>query len=196
MANGKGQVNGILDDLSHCAEHEDEVTVGQITESLGHRGFGPFLILPALIELTPLGGIPGVPSILALIVALFAGQIALGRKHMWLPAVLEGRTVESDKVRTAAGKLRPSARWLDRWFHERLPRFAGSGSARAAAAIIIALCLTVPPLELIPFASSAPMIAVAMIGLALTLRDGALMLVAYAVASIGLIAALATWLGG
>lgn len=36
----------------------------------------------------------------------------------------------------------------------------------------------VPPLELFPFASSAPMAAIAPIGLALLLRDGALMVVA------------------
>ncbi|EAQ01544.1 putative exoD-like membrane protein [Pseudooceanicola batsensis HTCC2597] len=187
MAETQGKVNEMLDDLSRCAEQGEEVTVGQITESLGHRGFGPFLVVPALIEITPLGGIPGVPSLLALIIVLFAGQIALGRKHMWLPGFLERREIEGDKVRKSAQKLRPLARWLDRWFHERLPRFAGSGSARVAAALVIALCLTVPPLELIPFASSAPMLAIAMIGLALTLRDGALMLAAYAVAAIGFV---------
>lgn len=196
MANENNQVNAILDDLSHCAEQKNEVTVGQITESLGHRGFGPFLIVPALIELTPLGGIPGVPSLLALIIALFAGQIALGRKHMWLPGFLKRRAVKGEKVQKSACKLRPLARWLDQWFHERLPRFAGSRSARVAAGIVIALCLTVPPLELVPFASSAPMIAIAMIGLALTLRDGALVLAAYAVAALGFIATGATWLGG
>jgi hypothetical protein len=37
------------------------------------------------------------------------------------------------------------------------------------------LCLTVPPLEFIPFASTAPMAAIAAFGLAMTLRDGLLM---------------------
>ncbi|KZY40931.1 hypothetical protein A3731_36685 [Roseovarius sp. HI0049] len=46
-------MNEILDDLSRCAEQKDNVTLGQITESFGHRGFGPFLIVPSLIELTP-----------------------------------------------------------------------------------------------------------------------------------------------
>jgi hypothetical protein len=37
------------------------------------------------------------------------------------------------------------------------------------------LCLTVPPLELVPFASTAPMAAIAAFGLGMTLRDGLLM---------------------
>lgn len=196
MTDENGQVNEILEDLSRCAEQKDDVAIGQITESFGHRGFGPFLIVPSLIELTPLGGVPGVPSILALIIALFAGQIALGRKHMWLPGLVERREVKGPKVQKAVRKLRPLARWLDRWFHERLPRFTDTRSTRVAAVIVIAICLMVPPLELIPFASSAPMIAIAMIGLALTLRDGALMLAAYAVAAIGVVVIGMTWLGG
>lgn len=196
MTDENGQVNEILDDLCRSAEQEEDVTIGQITESLGHRGFGPFLVVPALIVITPLGGIPGVPSLLALIIALFAGQLGFERRHMWLPEFLERRDVEGEKVRQSAHKLRPLARWLDRWFHERLPRFAGAGAARVAAAIVIPLCLTVPPLEMIPFASTAPMIAIAMTGLALTLRDGALMLAAYAAGLIGLIAAGMAWLSG
>ena len=61
---------------------------------------------------------------------------------------------------------------------------------RRAAAVVVALCCTVPPLELIPFASSAPMLAIAAFGLAILVRDGLLMLVALA------LSALAVGLGG
>ena len=58
---------------------------------------------------------------------------------------------------------------------------------RIAGAVVIALAATVPPLELLPFASSAPMLAIAAFGLALLVRDGLLMLIACAlsVAAIG-----------
>ena len=58
---------------------------------------------------------------------------------------------------------------------------------KVAAVMILLLCLTVPPLEFLPFASSAPMLAIAAFGLALTVRDGLLMLIATAlsVAAIG-----------
>ena len=44
------------------------------------------------------------------------------------------------------------------------------------AGAILLLCCTVPPLEFLPFASSIPMLAIAVLGLALTVRDGALVL--------------------
>ncbi len=47
------------------------------------------------------------------------------------------------------------------------------------AAACLLLCLTVPPLELFPFASTAPMAAIALFGLAMTLRDGLVMALAF-----------------
>jgi len=53
---------------------------------------------------------------------------------------------------------------------------------RLSAVACILLALTVPPLELLPFASSAPMAAIAMFGLALLVHDGALMIAAWLLA--------------
>lgn len=196
MAESGKQVNEILDELCYTAGNKEKITVGEIAESLGHRGFGPFLSVPALIEITPIGGIPGVPSVLALIIALFAVQIVFRRKYMWLPDFIERRSVSEDRIESATRRLRPLADWLDRWFHERLPRFADSGSSKVAAAIVILLCLTVPPMELLPFASTIPMGTIALIGLALTVRDGALMLAAYVLAAVGLGVVAVSGLGG
>lgn len=40
------------------------------------------------------------------------------------------------------------------------------------AVVVMLLCDTVPPLELIPFASTVPMLAVTMVGVALLMCDG------------------------
>ena len=66
------------------------------------------------------------------------------------------------------------ARWLDRWFHGRLkPLTRGLF------------------LEIVPFASTAPMGAIALFGLALLVHDGALMIAASATA-VGALALLLT----
>ena len=44
--------------------------------------------------------------------------------------------------------------------------------------------MTVPPLEVLPFASSAPMLATAAFGLALLVRDGLLMTIATVLAGV------------
>ena len=53
-----------------------------------------------------------------------------------------------------------------------------AGQPEGKALVCIALACMVPPLEMIPSAASAPMGAIALIGLALLVRDGALMVVA------------------
>ncbi len=179
MAEQSHAVEDILDQLEQKGEENGSVSVGDMTDALGHRGHGPFLFVPALLEISPIGGIPGVPTLLALIVALFAVQIALGHEQMWLPGFLERRTVKGDRLKSATEKLEGLAAWLDRWFHGRLEMLTGGTATRIAAHAVLLLCLTVPPLELVPFASSAPMAAIVMFGLAMTLRDGLVMALGY-----------------
>ena len=195
MAEDEHKVEAILDDLGRMASETDEPSVGEVIEALGGRGFGPLIFVPALIEITPIGGIPGVPTFLAFIIVVIAVQIVLGRDHLWLPGFVERRSVSGDRLEAAAGKLRPVGKRLDRWFHGSLERLTGPGAWRVAAVICIGLCLTVPPLEFVPFASTAPMAAVAMFGLAMTFHDGRLMATAFAASALSLGVGAWAWLG-
>ncbi|UWQ20933.1 exopolysaccharide biosynthesis protein [Jannaschia sp. W003] len=176
-----GDAHEVVDAVERAAEGGgDRVTVGQLNDELGHRSTGALMALPALLELTPVGGIPGVPTVLAVIVAIFAVQIALGRDDMWLPDVLERRAVGRGRLRKAADWMKRPAEWIDRHFGERLTVLTGPAGTRAAAVAILLLCATVPPLEVVPFASSIPMATIALFGFAMILRDGLAMAVAWA----------------
>jgi hypothetical protein len=178
MSDDPKSVTDILDRLKEVGEKEEKVSIGDMVEAFGSRSYGPFLMVPAIIEETPVGAIPGVPTAIALIIASFAVQILFGRKHLWLPEFIKRRTIKAETLEKTSDKLRGLARFLDRWFHGRLERLTQGPFLKAAAVIVILLCCTVPPLELLPFASSVPMAAIAMFGLALLVRDGALMVVA------------------
>jgi len=66
-------LDDVLDRIAGaCVEDGGGVRVGTLVASFGRRGYGALLLLPALIEISPIGGVPGVPSALALVVALFA----------------------------------------------------------------------------------------------------------------------------
>lgn len=178
MADGPHGVGDMLDRLNARAGSLTRITIGDMMQAMGHRGHAPLLILPALLEISPIGGIPGLPTALAAIIVLTAVQIVLGRDHLWLPGFVQRRGIASGRLKKALGKLRPLADRTDRWFHGRLPALTGKPVTRIAAAVVILLACTVPPLELLPFASTAPMAAIIAIGLAMLVRDGALMIAA------------------
>ncbi|MCK0166512.1 exopolysaccharide biosynthesis protein [Jannaschia sp. S6380] len=185
--------NDILDALDHAAENRDRVTVGHVNDEIGHRGTGALLAIPASLELTPIGGIPGVPTLIGLIVAIFAVQIVMGREDMWLPGFLENRNVKSERLRKAVEKLRPAADWADRHLGRHLTVLTDPPAPRIAAAAILLLCLTIPPLEVVPFASSIPTSTIVLFGLGLLLRDGRVMALAWAAWIAALIGVWMVW---
>lgn len=178
MANDPKHVGDILDRLDELAEREEKVKLGDVIEALGNRSHGPFLLIPALIDISPIGGIPGLPTALGLVIILTAAQLLFGRKHLWLPGFLRKRGLSAEKVKKSTRKLRGLAQRLDRWFHGRMPGLVNGPMVKVAAIACILLACTVPPLELLPFATTAPMAAIAAFGLALMVRDGLLMLIA------------------
>ena len=180
-------VEEVLGQLDELTTKSGEVCISDVLDDFGGRSFGPFIMLPALLELTPVGGIPGVPTFLAALIALVAVQLLIGKEHIWMPGFLQNRAVESRKLHKGIAKLRGTAHSLDEHSHGRLKSMTQGVWVKIAALVVILLCMTVPPLEVLPFASSGPMLAIAAIGLALTVRDGVVMLVALAlgIAAIG-----------
>jgi hypothetical protein len=170
--NGPEGLTDVLNSIHDLAGRKDEVTVHDIRGEIGERSFGPFLLVPAIIEISPVGGIPGLPTVLAIIISLFSVQILFGRKHLWLPQFVEKRRLDGEKLKTGMDKLRPVARWTDKLLKPRMKWLTKPPWLQGIAAVCILLCCTVPPLELLPFASTAPMGAIALFGLALLSRDG------------------------
>lgn len=189
MATHPHSVEDVLDRLEDLAEENQGVRVGDMVEAFGSRSYGPCLIVPPLLEISPIGGVPGVATATAGVVILFSGQMLLGRKHLWLPGFVTRWSFTSRRLCIATRKMRPIGAWMDRWFHGRLRALTTGVYVRAAAAACIVLSMTVPLLEFIPFASTAPMAAVALFGLALLVHDGALMLAAAAATCAALVVA-------
>ncbi len=195
MADEPHSVGEILDTIEALACDRDRVTVGDVVEALGSRGFGPLLIVMPLIDISPVGSIPGLPTAMAAIIMLVAVQMALGRRHLWLPGFVRRRSIASGTARKAVGKTRRLATFMDRFFHGRLPILTSGPFVRIAALGVIALACAVPPLELLPLATTAPMLAIAAFGLAITVRDGALMIAATLLAAAAIAVGVGLWTG-
>lgn len=180
-------VSDVVDGIANLAERDSKVTIGDVLDRFGDRSFAPVMMVFALVELTPAGGIPGVPTFLAVCISLIAVQMLIGRDHIWVPKWILQRSAPSSKLRQATGKLGSVAGKVDKVAHSRLEQFASGVGLKIAAAIIIALCLTVPPFEVVPFASTGPMLAIDVICLAIMVRDGLAMLIAWSLATAALI---------
>ncbi|MGK7752784.1 MULTISPECIES: exopolysaccharide biosynthesis protein [unclassified Roseovarius] len=190
-----GNAEDLLSEINGLADEEDNVSVKDVVEAIGSRGFGPIIFVIALLGASPLGGIPGVPTLFAVLLILIAAQILLGRQSFWIPDKIGDRAVEDEKVTRSVDKARPVAQWMDRYFGHRLEALTGQPAQIAAACVVVGLCLMIPPLEVVPFAALIPFAAIALLGLAITVRDGVLMVLAFA-ASAGALYAAVNFLTG
>ncbi|SHF42158.1 Uncharacterized conserved protein [Modicisalibacter ilicicola DSM 19980] len=173
--------------LTRLLEQLDESGTGEmlrlqdIVDNFDSRGFGPLLVLPALIVLLPTGAIPTIPTLCGLFIATLAGQLALGKTSPWLPRRLGRRGISHDRFHRAVTRLKPWTERFDKLLKPRLQAFANPLSRRLIAALAVMLALSMIPLELLPFAAALPALAIALMGLGLAAEDGLVMLIGLAV---------------
>ncbi|XKH59503.1 exopolysaccharide biosynthesis protein [Halomonas sediminis] len=180
--NEPADLEQMLDRLSEAEENRDKiVTIRDVVSSIGRRSFGPLLLFPGIITLLPVvGDIPGVPTVMAAMVFIVAGQLVLGRRYFWLPNLLLDRSVEKQKLHKAIKLMRPSARFLDGFLRPRLTVFTKGMGAYAIAVACIFIALAMPPMEVVPFTANGAGLALTLFGLSLMARDGLLALLAFA----------------
>lgn len=184
-ANQDGQVHNLQQLLGRIRDAErehDQVSIGTIMAHLGPRSFGPFLLLIGVITAAPvIGDIPGIPTLMGLLLLLIAAQLLIDRDHFWLPAWLLARSVARDKVeRTLAWVQRP-ARGIDRLLRPRMTMLVTGAGAKAVALVCAVIAVAMPPMELIPFSANAAGLALTAFGLGLIARDGLMVLLAFVV---------------
>lgn len=173
----------LLDEIECAARDHEKISFGDLFRAVGQRSFGPLLLLAGLITLAPLvGDIPGVPTMMAIVVFLIAGQILMRRDHFWLPRWLLERSLAASKVQKAAGWLRKPARFVDRLLRPRLKKFVCGAAEYSIAGVSLAIALFMPAMEIVPFSASGAGAVLTSFGLALIARDGLVAIIALALA--------------
>lgn len=174
-------LESLLDALQGAEDsNEDSVSVDDLVEATGRRSFGPLLLVAGMLVASPLSGIPGFPTLSALIVLLIATQLLLGRSSFWLPQWLLRRELDQSKVDSALKFLRPPARWIDKLLKPRLSMLTRGVFVYAIGALCALLAIAMPPLEMVPMASSIVGAVLAAFGLGLIAHDGLLIVLALA----------------
>ncbi len=169
----------LLEQIRESATESGQVSVNAILNSVGQRSFGPVVLLAGLITLAPLiGDIPGVPTILGMVVVLTLGQLLFRRHSIWLPSWIAVRSVPRDKLLKGLDWLQKPARFLDRWTGPRMVFLVEGPGLYVMALICMAVALAMPLMEVVPFSANGAGAALMAFGLAIVARDGVLAILA------------------
>nr|WP_255720415.1 exopolysaccharide biosynthesis protein [Acuticoccus kalidii] len=166
----------------------DTISVEDALDAVGQSSFAALLLLPSAIIVTPISGIPGAPTIAAIVIVLVCIQFLAGRQRIWLPRRVLRVCISRDRFTRVVGRAEPMISRFDRLVRPRLTFLVNRGMVIAMALISTALALTMPPMEILPLTSTLTAAIIALFALAMLARDGLLALA-------GLVASLAAGIG-
>ncbi len=173
------KIEQIIDLIESAVGDKEEISLDLILSTLGRRSFGPILLFAGLITLAPIiGDIPGMPTIVGLVVMLTAVQLLIGREHFWMPHWMLRRSVKKNRLCKGLEWLRPVARFLDRFMRTRLTMLIQHGGLYVIAFVCVCVAAVMPLMEFIPFSANVAGMVLTIFGLSLTARDGMLALIA------------------
>lgn len=185
-------LNGIVSKLHKAARGADRVSLGDLVDAMGRSSMAAVLLVPALLLVSPLSGVPGASIVGGLVISLISGQILFLRHKVWLPEFIRNRTLSGATLRRALVWLRGPAQKFD----GLAPARPGGGEyawwTPALALICLCLGLGMPMLELIPFSSS--IVASLIAAFALAMLTGRLTIAFAATAFAGLAVGGVLWL--
>ncbi|MEL7111047.1 MAG: exopolysaccharide biosynthesis protein [Pseudomonadota bacterium] len=164
---------------SLCSETDGEtVTVGDLLNAVGRRSYGPVLLLLGFIAISPLTIIPGANFLVAFITLIFTIQMVFGRQYPWIPKkALEFSFQRKHLIMGVAAADKYVAQ-VDRFLKPRLTFLTQTPFAQLVALACAAAALITFPLGFVPFGPFVPSLAILLFGLAITARDGFVILLA------------------
>jgi hypothetical protein len=168
-------LNDVLDEIAYKADHDEtpeDLTLGEILDSVGRRSYGPLLLVIGLFAISPATVVPGMTWLTAALTLVVAGQMALGMRRIWLPRGALNAQVKRKSVHAGVAKSRGFAKSVDGLLKPRLKFLSGPPFVNLIALLCIGAALITFPLGLIPFAPLAPGLAVVFFGLGMVARDG------------------------
>ncbi len=173
----------IVTRLAEAAE-AGRLDIACLMEITGRRGLGAMLLLPCLMILSPIGLIPGVPAIMALLMMVVALHMAVGARRLWLPPRLARVKFPQDRMTDGLRRIAPHAARVDGWMTVRLAPIADSRIATLLAALaILAMSLLILAVGFVPGLPALMAVAVLLCGLGLAAHNSLFLIAGYAFAA-------------
>lgn len=169
------QLSDVLEQLERSV-HGETVTVGEVVDQLGHKSFAALMLLFSLIAVSPASAIPGITTVVAVIVFILVIQMIVGRTSLWLPGFILRRRMAKAKLCKGIAWLRRPVHFVERFIKPRLPALLHRPLVLLPLVLVLLLTLGMPFLEVIPTTGSIASAVIALVAAGLLTRDGAFVL--------------------
>ncbi|MBU8538498.1 exopolysaccharide biosynthesis protein [Falsiroseomonas tokyonensis] len=146
----------------------ERLTLGELMEALGARGYGVLIVLFALPNLLPIY-IPGLSPIFGFPLMIICAQLAYGLPTPKLPKLLTRRSMRRADLRLITEKALPWLRRVERYVKPRPSWITSRAGERLIGAYGVWLCcIVVVPL---PFTNGPPSLACLIMAMGLMEED-------------------------
>lgn len=156
----------------------ERLTLGELIEALGPRGYGVLIVLFALPNLLPVY-IPGLSPIFGVPLMIICAQLALGLPTPRLPAFLTRRSMRRADLQLIAEKALPWLRRVERWVRPRPSVVTSRAGERLIGAygVFLSTIVIVP----LPFTNGPPSLACLIMAIGVMEEDSVTILAGAAV---------------
>ena len=156
----------------------NSVSIEDLLNAVGRRAFGPLLLLLGFIAISPLTIVPGTSWLVAFVTLLIAIQVLIGQERPWLPKKALAVSFPREALIKGADVMAKPARIVDSFLKPRIGVLTEPPFVQLVSILAIIAALISFPLGLVPFGPILPGLAIMLIGLGLTARDGIMLLLA------------------
>ena len=163
------RLSDVLLELSRRAG--ERVSIAEICECLGDRGFAALLVFFGALNLLPLP--PGTSALLGLPIVVVAAQMTVGMERVWLPSFIAKPFDDRRAVQSVIDRIVPYMARVEKLVRPRYwPFWRGHGERIVGiVTLLLSIIVTLP----IPLGNWLPAFAITLLGMAVTERDGVLL---------------------
>ena len=169
-------LSDVLDHLESKL-HGSEVTVDKIVSDVGASSLPALILSFALISTSPASAIPGLTAAVAVVEFLLCVQMLIGRRSIWLPALIGRRRLSTEKLRKGIGWLRKPVEFAEKVLRRRLTVFVTPPWIHLPLMLIMIMTLFMPFMEVVPTTGSIASAIIALFAAGVLMRDGLLVAV-------------------
>jgi hypothetical protein len=162
----------------------ERISLGELTTSLGDRGFGLLVLIFALPNIIPM--IPGVSTVSGVVIALVGLQMMIGRHAPWMPGFVAEKTMPREQL---AAMVDRTVSWVERLERVAQPRWTGMtrGPMHVVLGAMFVLLGAILALPLSWIGNFPPGVALVVLSIGMLEEDGLLVALGHA---IGIVATL------